>query len=297
MTRTFEESMRAYPNLLNADLHCHSIWSDGVLTPPALVARAKAGGVELFALTDHDEVSGVASARQAAQEAALPFLAGVEVSVTWAGETIHIVGLGVDPLNAELVEGLRRTRSGRDQRAIDMAGQLAKVGIPGAYEGAIKFAGNPALLSRTHFARFLVESGVCKDVSEVFTRFLVQGRPGYVEQRWAKLSEALEWIHGAGGVAVVAHPARYRIGDLARDQLIEEFKQLGGEGLEVVCGSHTPAQYEQFARSVVHYGLLASRGSDFHAPTESHIDLGALPPLPPKLRPIWSSEQLIARVQ
>jgi 3',5'-nucleoside bisphosphate phosphatase len=297
MTRNFEDRMRAYPNLLNADLHCHSVWSDGVLTPQALVKRAKAGGVELFALTDHDEVSGVQSALLEAQEAALPFLAGVEVSVTWAGETIHIVGLGVDPLNAQLVEGLRRTRSGRDQRAIDMAAQLAQVGIPGAYEGAIKFAGNPALLSRTHFARFLVESGVCKDVSEVFTRFLVQGKPGYVEQRWAKLSEALAWIHQAGGVAVVAHPARYRIGDLARDQLIEEFKQLGGEGLEVVCGSHTPSQYEQFARAAVHYGLLASRGSDFHAPTESHIDLGALPPLPPKLRPIWSCEQLVARVQ
>jgi 3',5'-nucleoside bisphosphate phosphatase len=282
---------------VNADLHCHSMWSDGVLTPQELVTRALAGGVELFALTDHDEVSGLEQARIAAQAVQLPFLTGVEVSVTWAGETIHIVGLGVDPQHEGLVEGLRRTRSGRDQRALDMSEQLAKVGITGAYEGAVKYAGNPSLLSRTHFARFLVESGVCRDVSDVFTRYLVQGKPGYVEQRWAKLSEALEWIHASGGVAVMAHPARYRIGDLAREQLIEEFKQLGGEGIEVVCGSHTPAQYEQFARRALHYGLLASRGSDFHAPAESHIDLGALPPLPPKLRPVWSSEKLIGRVQ
>ncbi len=296
MSQGFNERLRAYPNLVNADLHCHSVWSDGVLTPQALVARAQAGGVELFALTDHDEVSGVAIAKDAAQALNLPFLAGVEVSVTWAGETVHIVGLGVDPQHEGLVEGLRRTRSGRDQRALDMSEQLAKVGILGAYEGAIKFAGNPSLLSRTHFARFLVESGVCRDVPDVFSRYLVQGKPGFVEQRWATLAQALQWIHDAGGLAVMAHPARYRISDLARDQLIEEFKQLGGEGIEVVCGSHTPYQYEQFARSALHYGLLASRGSDFHAPAESHIDLGALPPLPPKLRPVWSSEKLIGRV-
>jgi 3',5'-nucleoside bisphosphate phosphatase len=286
-----------HPLLVNADLHCHSTWSDGVLSPAVLVERAQAGGVGLFALTDHDEVSGVEAAKAQAQALGMPFLGGVEVSVSWGGETIHVVGLGVDSTNEILMDGLRRTRSGRDTRAAEIGRQLAQVGIEGAYEGALGYAANPGLVSRTHFARFLVETGVCSDVREVFTRYLVPGKPGYVEQRWASLTEAVGWIRQAQGVAVIAHPARYRVSDLARECLFDEFKQVGGEAIEVVCGSHTPAQYEQYAKVAQRMQFMASRGSDFHSPTESHMDLGKLPPLPAYLTPVWASEALMARVQ
>ena len=171
--------------LLNADLHCHSVVSDGTLTPEALAQRAKANGVELWALTDHDEIGGLARAAAAAQAEGLHFLTGVEISVTFIGHTVHIVGLGFDANDQPLSQGLQQTRGGRGQRAMDMAAGLAKVGITGAYEGALTFAGNPELISRTHFARFLVETKVCKDTHDVFRKYLTEGKPGYVEHRWA----------------------------------------------------------------------------------------------------------------
>ena len=274
---------------LNADLHCHSDRSDGTLAPAQLVRRAHANGVELLALTDHDELAGLAEAAAEAGRLGLRFVPGVEVSVSWAGETVHVVGLGVDPSCAVLVEGLVRTRSGRDGRAREMAARLAEAGIPGAYEGAAKYVGNPDLISRTHFARFLVERGHCRDLGEVFTRYLSEGRPGFVPHRWASLPEAVGWIRAAGGVAVLAHPGRYRLGRTALLAMIEEFRALGGEGIEVVCGSHEPWQYEVFARHAREFSLKASRGSDFHGPQESRIDLGALPPLPGDLEPVWSA--------
>ncbi len=195
---------------MNADLHCHSSVSDGTLEPEALAARAKANGVELWALTDHDELGGQQRAIAAASAAALPYLAGVEISVTFADTTVHIVGLGIDSDDAALKQGLAATRGGRESRAREMADELAKVGIPGAFEGALRFVGNPDLISRTHFARHLVESGVCADTSEVFRRFLVDGKPGFVPHRWARLGDAARWITEAGGIAVIAHPARRR---------------------------------------------------------------------------------------
>lgn len=278
---------QADPWRLNFDLHCHSRRSDGTLTPTELVQRAARNGVQVLALTDHDELSGQAEARAAAQAAGIGYVPGVEVSVTWGGETIHVVGLRVDPEDPQLLEGLQRTRDGRDARAMEMAEDLARVGIGGAYEGALRFVGNPKLISRTHFARFLVDSGVCDNVSEVFSRFLVEGKPGFIPHRWARLSEAVAWIRGAGGMAVLAHPGRYRLNDTARWALFDEFKQAGGEGIEVVCGSHTKVQYREFARIALQLGLRASRGSDFHGPEESHTDLGQLPPLPDSVVPIW----------
>jgi len=227
------------PWRLNADLHCHSTISDGTLEPEAVVARAHAQGVELLSLTDHDELSGQLRAQAAADALGLAYVPGVEISVTWAGETIHVVGLGIDPLDADLVAGVARTRDGREERAKEMAEQLQAVGIEGSYEGALRYVGNPELISRTHFARHLVETGVCSDVGDVFQRFLSEGKPGFVPHRWAKLAQALGWILGAGGTPVLAHPGRYRLNDTALWALIEEFREAGGTGIEVVCGSHT----------------------------------------------------------
>ena len=272
---------------LNADLHCHSVVSDGTLTPEALAARAKANGVGLWALTDHDEIGGQHRAIAAAHAQGMDYLTGVEISVTFADTTVHIVGLGFDPDDARLAQGLAATRGGRGERAKDMAEQLAQAGIPGAYEGALQFVGNPALISRTHFARFLVETGVCKDTPEVFRRFLTEGKPGYVPHRWATLGDAVRWITQAGGMAVIAHPARYKFSANEEYALFSEFKQHGGRGVEVVTGSHTAAEYATYAEMAQEFGLAASRGSDFHSPDESHTDLGTLPPLPASLTPVW----------
>jgi 3',5'-nucleoside bisphosphate phosphatase len=281
--------------ILNADLHCHSVVSDGTLTPEALAARAKANGVELWALTDHDEIGGQARAAAAAREQGMHYLTGTEISVSFIGRTVHIVGLGFDAEDARMRDGLQRTRGGRGQRAHDMAAGLAKVGIKDAYEGALKFAGNHELISRTHFARFLVESGVCKDTNEVFRKYLTEGKPGFVEHRWASLKDAVTWITECGGVAVIAHPARYKFTPTEEYALFTEFKNHGGQGVEVVTGSHSAAEYVTYAETAREFGLAASRGSDFHSPDESHTDLGTLPLLPGGLQPVW--ELLESRIQ
>ena len=281
--------------LLNADLHCHSVVSDGTLTPEALAARAKANGVQLWALTDHDEIGGQERAMAAAKALDMKYLTGVEISITFAGKTVHIVGLGFDHTNPDLVQGLRNTRGGRAERAREMSEGLAKVGIHGAYEGALKFAGNHELISRTHFARFLVESGVCKDTSEVFRKYLTENKPGFVPHRWASLENAVTWITGAGGVAVIAHPARYGFTANEEFALFTEFINHGGRGVEVITGSHSSADALQYADTALEFNLAASRGSDFHSPDESHTDLGTLPWLPGQLRPVW--ELLSDRIQ
>ncbi|MFN7695652.1 MAG: 3',5'-nucleoside bisphosphate phosphatase [Burkholderiales bacterium] len=281
--------------LTNADLHCHSTVSDGGLSPEAVAARAAAGGVQLWALTDHDELGGIAKARAAAHALGMAFLSGVEISVTFAGQVVHIVGLGFDETDPALQAGLRSTRGGRGARALEMAAGLAKVGIHGAYEGALTFVGNPELISRTHFARWLVEAGHCRDVPEVFRRFLTEGKPGFVPHRWAALGDAVRWISEAGGIAVIAHPARYKFTPNEEYALFSEFKQHGGRGVEVVTGSHSAAEAVRYAEMALEFGLLASRGSDFHAPEESRTELGSLPDLPGTLTPVWMA--LESRVQ
>jgi len=276
-------------HLLNADLHCHSNVSDGTLSPAALAERAHAGGVELWSLTDHDEIGGQARAREAALDLGMDYLTGTEISVSFAGQTVHIVGLGFDADDEQLAQGLEHTRAGRRVRALQMAEGLAQVGIPGAFEGALQYVGNPELISRTHFARFLVESKVCNDTSEVFRKYLVEGKPGYVPHRWATLQDAVGWITNAGGLAIVAHPARYRFTANEEFALFTEFKALGGRGVEVVTGSHSTAEAARYADIAVEFDLLASRGSDFHSPEESHMDLGTLPPLPGHLTPVWDA--------
>ncbi len=278
-------------HLINADLHSHSNVSDGTLTPEAVAARAQSHGVELWALTDHDELGGQARARQAALALGMGYLAGVEVSVSFAGETVHIVGLGVDPDDDALRAGLAATRGGRRERAQAMADGLAQVGIGGTFDGALRYVGNPDLISRTHFARFLVESGVCADTHEVFRRFLTDGKPGFVPHQWARLGDAVRWITQAGGIAVIAHPARYRFGPSAEYALFSEFVAHGGRGVEVMTGSHSEAERIRYADMALEFDLLASRGSDFHDPLESRTELGSLPDLPGRLRPVWEALQ------
>lgn len=274
---------------LNADLHCHSTVSDGLLAPADLVRRAHGNGVELLALTDHDELGGLAEARAAADEMSLRFVDGVEVSISWGDDqTVHIVGLGIDPANPALVEGLRQVRSGRDARAGRMAAELDKAGIHGAYEGALRHAGNPALVSRAHFARYIVEQGHAKDVKSVFDYWLAKGKPGYVEHSWASLEDALRWIVGAGGIGVIAHPGRYRLSRTERRELFGAFKELGGRGIEVLSGAHKDEEVREFSRIAHEFGFLASRASDFHGPGESWIDLGKMPDLPDGLTPVWT---------
>lgn len=278
-------------HLINADLHCHSNVSDGTLTPEAVAERAAANGVALWSLTDHDEVGGQHRAHAAAANLGMAYLPGAEISVTFAGKTVHIVGLGFDPDDPELLQGLADTRNGRERRARDIGAELAKVGIPDAFEGALKFVGNPDLISRTHFARYIVEIGVCADPHDVFRRYLAEGKPGFVPHSWARLSDAVRWITGAGGVAVIAHPGRYDFTPNEEFALFSEFKAHGGRGVEVVTGSHTVAEYARYADMAIEFDLLASRGSDFHDPSESHTDLGALPDLPGKVTPVWAALQ------
>lgn len=273
---------------LRADLHSHSIYSDGTMTPGDVARRAAEHGVELYALTDHDEVSGLAEAKAAASACALAFVPGVEVSVTWGTTTIHVVGLGVDGEDAALRDRLAHVRSGRTRRAQAIGESLAAAGIDGACEGALRHADNPRMIGRTHFARFLVEQGVCRDVREVFKRYLVEGKPGYVPHRWATLAEAVDMIGAAGGVAVIAHPARYRIDALALHALLEEFRSVGGTALEVVTSNHTPEDVRRFTQLALEFGFEASSGSDFHGPGESaNVELGCVAPLAPELTPVW----------
>ncbi|MFZ5499814.1 MAG: 3',5'-nucleoside bisphosphate phosphatase [Pseudomonadota bacterium] len=274
----------------NPDLHCHSTVSDGLLAPAAVVERAHANGVDLLALTDHDEIGGLDEAMAAAATLGLRFVTGVEISVSWGDDqTVHIVGLNFDPRDETLRAGLARVRSGRDARAVLMAQELAKAGIDGAYEGALKYVGNPALISRSHFARYIVERGFAPDVKTVFEHWLAKGKPGYVSHAWAELSEAVDWIRGAGGIAVIAHPGRYRLSAGERRELYRAFKDCGGQGIEVVSGSTSDAELREFAAIAREFGFLASRASDFHGPGESYADLGRLPPLPEGLTPVWTA--------
>ena len=276
---------------MNADLHCHSAVSDGTLEPEEVARRAKANGVELWALTDHDEIGGQQRARDTALALGMSYLTGTEISVSFIGITVHIVGLGFDADDEALKAGLAATRGGRRERALEMADGLAKVGIKGSFEGALQYVGNPELISRTHFARHLVETGVCADTSEVFRKYLTEGKPGFVPHRWATLSDALAWIQGAGGIAVIAHPARYRFTATEEHALFTEFIGHGGRGVEVVTGRHSAADAVRYTDVALEYGLLASRGSDFHGPGESHTDLGQLPELPGRLSPVWDALQ------
>lgn len=272
---------------MSIDLHCHSTASDGLLRPEELVARAAGNGVQILALTDHDDLSGLCQARAEADARGLHFIDGVEISVTWGGSTVHIVGLRIDPENPVLRRGLESVRQGRAKRAEKIGDALESAGVPDSLAGARKFAENPDLVSRSHFARHLVKAGRAPDVKSVFQRYLVKGKPGFVEHEWASLADAVSWIRASGGIAVIAHPGRYKFSKPEMKAFVAQFRECGGAGIEVVTGSHTPEQYLEFARVAREFGLSASRGSDYHGKGESRADLGALPPLPEDLRAVW----------
>ncbi|HQU05929.1 MAG: phosphatase [Ferrovum sp. 34-44-207] len=271
----------------NIDLHNHSRVSDGLLSPTELVRLAASNGVTTLSLTDHDDVGGLAEARLAAVEAGIVFINGVEISVSWGNHTVHVVGLNIDPTHHVLVEGLLQIRQGRVARAKLIGDELAKVGIAGAFEGALKFAQNPNIIARPHFARYIVEQGHAKNVSQVFKRYLIKGKPGFVRHRWADLSEALHWIRAAQGIPVLAHPGRYEMGKAKMESLLDEFVEFGGLALEVVTSNHNKEEVEIFAQHVRKRNLLASRGSDFHGPGESFCEPGKLPELPYGCKPVW----------
>ncbi|WP_455366481.1 PHP domain-containing protein [Kaarinaea lacus] len=273
---------------LTYDLHSHSIVSDGSLSPTELVARAKSKGVDVLALTDHDATDGLSEAGQAARDEGITLVPGVEVSVTWNGPTIHIVGLGIDPDCVTLQKGLKQIREFRRWRAEEIGRRLAANGIDGALAGAKKFA-TGALVSRTHFAHYLVESGYAKDIRQVFKRYLVHNKPGHVPGQWTSLENAVSWINEAGGQAVIAHPGRYRLTATKMRQLLAEFKDCGGVGLEVVSSAHSESECMNMARYCQQFDFLASRGSDYHGPEHAWIELGKIPALPEICRPIWHS--------
>ena len=275
--------------MLDVDLHSHSTHSDGLLTPTELVVRAHAQGVKTYALTDHDELSGLAEARAEAHSRGMTFINGVEISVSWQDETLHIVGLNIDPEEASITAGLRELRAGRHIRAARIAADLERAGVDGALEGARRYARNPDLVSRAHFARYMVERGIVKDTSAAFRHYLTKGKPGYVDHLWATLAQAIDWITAAGGAAVIAHPGRYKLINKVREALLGEFRDLGGAAVEVVTGSHTTEQYATWARYAQRFGLKASAGSDYHGPGESHLELGRLPDLPYGLTPVWAT--------
>ena len=271
---------------LTIDLHAHSTISDGILTPQELVEHAAMHRVDVLALTDHDDTSGLAIAALEAKRWGIALINGVEISVTWKKRTIHIVGLKINPEYLPLKEGLAAIRAGRHTRAEGMAASLSKVGIAGSLEGAYAYA-QQGIISRTHFARFLVNNGYAKDNKAVFKSYLVKGRPGYVEHTWASLEEAVGWIVGSGGVAVIAHPGRYDLGRTNMLLLLEEFRSYGGAAIEVVTGSHTVDQYVEFAKYAHQFGLSASLGSDYHGKGISFMEMGRLPGLPATCQPVW----------
>lgn len=272
---------------MNIDLHCHSTVSDGALAPRNLVRRAAEQGVDVLALTDHDHLGGLEEARAAARESGIRFIDGVEISVTWRGATIHVVGLGIDPSDRELNAGLESVRGGRVARARAMAASLSAAGVERSFEGAMRFAENPVMIGRTHFARYLVEAGLVEDTRAAFRSYLVPGKPGYSPYEWATLASAVGWIGAAGGAAVMAHPGRYALSSGALDDLIAEFRMAGGVGIEVVTGNHSAEQFRLFGALAQRHRLLASRGSDFHAPQESGVELGGIPALSLELDPVW----------
>lgn len=268
------------------DLHCHSTASDGALSPTELVHRAHNKGVTHLALTDHDTTGGLAEAQQAASALGLRLILGIELSCQWQGKCLHVVGLGIDPAHPPLADATHKLKDTRLLRAEKMAEKLEKRGITGALEAVIKAAGD-GMITRTHFADFLLSHGHVKNQQDAFDRYLAKGKPAYVATPWADLEETLTWILGSGGVAVLAHPLRYDLTASWMRRLLEAFKQMGGQGMEVVTGRFNPDEIHRLSNYARRFGLLGSVGSDFHSPDNTYVELGKLAPLPAGVLPVW----------
>ncbi|ROO26837.1 phosphoesterase [Salinisphaera orenii MK-B5] len=272
------------------DLHAHSTRSDGRLTPGTLVARAAEAGVTTFALTDHDTTDGLADARAAADAHGMCFVNGVEISVTWQRRTLHIVGLAFDVDDAGLGAGLARLQHTRRERAERIAHKLEKCGVADALPRAQALAGD-GQITRPHFARLLIEDGVCRDNAQAFKRHLRPGRDAHVAVEWAPLEDAVAWIQGAGGIAVLAHPFGYGFSAVWRQRAIAAFAQAGGDALEISTGTTDRQQEITAARNAAQHGLAGSLGSDFHAPEQFWLGLGRLRALPGDLPAVWQDRR------
>jgi predicted metal-dependent phosphoesterase TrpH len=260
-----------------------------LLTPTQLIELAVRTGTDAIALTDHDTTDGLQEAREAAQHAGIGFVPGVEISVSWGETVLHVVGLWIDPQAPVLREGLEAIRAGRLGRAQRIDEALAKLGFEATFDGAMALAKNENLLSRTHFARHLVERGAVKDTQAAFDKYLARGKAAYVSHRWAELGQAVGWIRASGGTAVLAHPGRYDLKPMMREEMLKQFKGYGGAAIEVVTGSHRPEMYSLWQREALEHGFLASRGADYHGPGESPVEPGRLPQLHASLTPVWSA--------
>ncbi len=256
-----------------------------MLTPAALVRRAASRGVSLLALTDHDETGGMAEAAQAASEVNVLLVPGVEISVAWNGHTLHVLGLDIDPHAPELADGLASIRHSRGERAVRIAAQLAAVGVTGSLPGATRHAGNCAAIGRSHFARFLVEHKHARNTSDAFRRYLGPGRSGYVPPCWPELAQAVDWIHRAGGQAVLAHPDRYRLPPRTMQSLFEVFGHNGGDAIEISSDGRFKASAQ--IRLARQFGFALSSGSDFHAPGKNVADLGDVTEIPSGVPAVW----------
>ena len=268
------------------DFHTHSIASDGQLSPTQLVRRASEKGVRVLALTDHDTTHGVEEAAITAKEIGVHLVPGIELSVTWNDQNFHMVGLGIDPLHSTLASGVREQQELRLSRAREIGRRLNKNRIEGAFEGAALLAGN-GMLTRTHFARYLVDQNRAATLQKAFDQFLKRGKPGYVPTRWAPLETGIQWVTAAGGIAVLAHPQRYKISTTRLKRLLTDFKTAGGQAIEVVCGNSSNDDVLKFSRHALDFGLLGSVGSDFHSPENPWIELGRLRPFPNGVSPVW----------
>lgn len=273
------------------DFHCHSTASDGQLSPSDVVTRAYNNGVNCLSLTDHDTTAGLGDAITCANKMGIRLVPGIELSAKWSHQCFHIIGLGIDPQNSELDQGIKRTQSLREQRASAIGVRLAKKGIPGCYESAKKIAGT-GMITRTHFAKHLVEQNYVETMQQAFDRYLVRGKPGFVATEWPELERVVAWIRGAGGIPVLAHPRRYKITATRLRQLLTQFKDLGGAGIEVVCGNSNANDIQESARLARRFELSGSVGSDFHSPDNKWIELGRLQPLPDDVEPVWNSLSL-----
>jgi len=269
------------------DLHTHSTASDGAYAPAELVQRAAEAGITDLALTDHDSLDGLGAAAAAAAPLRLRLIPAVEVSAQWEGKSVHVVGLAVDAASHALRDGLAGVRDLRVARAGEIGRRLARCGIPDCHEAVLAAAGG-GMVTRAHFARHLFELGEVATLQDAFDRYLGQGKPGYVPTEWAALADAVAWVRAAGGVAVLAHPQRYKLTGSRMRRLLQSFVEAGGRALEVVTGNGTPQETETAAQSARRFGLLASAGSDFHTPDHYWIKLGRLPPLPDGVTPVWS---------
>ncbi|NOT83349.1 MAG: PHP domain-containing protein [Methylococcaceae bacterium] len=269
------------------DLHSHSTASDGALSPSELVVRAQQQGVTALALTDHDTIQGLDEAKQAAALNGIQLINGIEISTTWENHCLHIVGLNINPEHVSLKTGIAHLQAIRSERAQKIAFKLEKKRIPGAYE-AVTLAAGKGMITRSHFADFLLQQNHVSTQQEAFDRYLGQGKPAYVSTTWASLNDTLNWITAAGGVAVLAHPMRYKLSANWMNRLLSAFKESGGQGIEVITGRSSPEEITLTSQYIKRYGLYGSVGSDFHSPANQWVELGRLKPLPEIIKPVWA---------